>query len=347
MSQHGKGIIERLHPLTVLRNPTNDGHKVIDNTIGEYLDRFEKKDLGKQLFLLHATGKYLDLHGLEKGISRKKNESDDVYRNRIIVERGMHNCISDFRLRGVDFWCYVDGLGAGSNEFFIQVVNEEGLFFKNVDVNLSVENVVDGSVVDYVSKTNMQGLAYFKIPNINQLSNISYNIAVDNTYNDAIGNLTLNSVSSFKQNTIIMCNDTDIIRHTDFIVQLITTNGTSIPNKDVIITVNGISYTCKTDLEGNAKLTINLYEGDYDITYEFKGDDEYNSCNGSTTIHDFSGAGERKNIYVNMGMINDIHSSELTSKNTYLDNKYLAHASVANQMNLESKFLNNKVITWF
>ena len=347
MSKHGKGIINRLHPLSNLRNEKNDGHVVIDNTIGEYLDRFEKRDIGKQLFLLHATGKYLDLHGLEKGIARKTGESDEVYRNRIIIERGMHNSISDFKVRGVDFWCYVSGLGAGSTEFFIQTCDEDGMYVRNADVTLTVEDSINNTTVIYKAKTNVQGMALFNIPVLSQLNKLNYTVYVNEEYNHAIGDITLNPVNYFKQNTIITCNDMDIVRHNDFSVQLLTTEGTSLANKDVIITVNGIAYPKKTDVEGVAKLQINLFERDYEIGFEFKGDDDYNGCNGSTVIKSFSVGADKKNLYVNSGLLNDIHSSEITSKNVYMKNKYLCHSTLANQMNLQKKFLNGGEITWF
>ena len=83
MSFYGTGIIERLPVNSQLQNPDNPMHIIIQNAIGELLDNFEIDY--DQFFLQDATGKYLDLHGKQYGIGRKNNESDEEYRNRIIL----------------------------------------------------------------------------------------------------------------------------------------------------------------------------------------------------------------------------------------------------------------------
>ncbi|WP_407415822.1 hypothetical protein [Methanobrevibacter sp.] len=86
MSMFGEEIIARLPPHSALHRQDNPGRKIIMNTIGEWLDRFEERDWMEQFFLQDATGKYLDLHGNDFGLPRKIDESDDDYRNRIIYE---------------------------------------------------------------------------------------------------------------------------------------------------------------------------------------------------------------------------------------------------------------------
>ena len=347
MSKYGKGIINRLHPLSPLHNKNNEGRLVIDNTIGEYLDNFEKRELTKELFLFHATGKYLDLHGHEYGVPRKEGESDETYRQRILLERGMHNSISDFKNRGVEFWDYVEGLGAGSIQFFIQICDEDGIFLKDVNVNLAIEDEVTGKLTNLSSKSNSSGLTYFNISNISQILNLTYTVNYGEEYNESTANLTINKSTLFKQNTLLWCNDSDIIRHSQFKVKLVTSEGRLLSDKTVKISVNGVTYSKITDDEGIARLDINLLEGDYDITYEFEGDEEYNACEGKTLIHDFSEGSNKKNLYINSGMLLDVQSSVITSKNVYIDNKYLAHATSTIQQNLNQKFINGDSIVWF
>lgn len=86
MSVTGEAIINRLPSQSKLRNPENQMHKVLDATIGEYMDNYDVIEWIKQHFLTDATGKYLDVHGKDYNIKRKTDESDDNYRQRIIYE---------------------------------------------------------------------------------------------------------------------------------------------------------------------------------------------------------------------------------------------------------------------
>lgn len=86
MSVNGELILDRLPLNCELHNPNNPMRKIINNTVGAWLDDFEDKDWGSQFFLTTATGKYLDLHGNEWGIKRRRDEIDEHYRNRIIYE---------------------------------------------------------------------------------------------------------------------------------------------------------------------------------------------------------------------------------------------------------------------
>ena len=56
-----------------------------------------------------------------------------------------------------------------------------------------------------------------------------------------------------------------------FNVKILNTNGKVTPNKKVTLTVNGKTYTPKTNSAGIASLTLNLDEGTYTITTEYSG----------------------------------------------------------------------------
>lgn len=114
MSFYGTGIIERLPVNSQLQNPNNPMHKIIQNTIGELLDNFEIDY--DQLFLQDATGKYLDLHGKQYGIGRKNNESDEEYRNRIILCAYEYATVKVLtEIYGVEFYANVDNFENNTN----------------------------------------------------------------------------------------------------------------------------------------------------------------------------------------------------------------------------------------
>ena len=114
MSFYGTGIIERLPVNSQLQNPDNPMHNIIQNTIGELLDNFEIDY--DQFFLQDATGKYLDLHGKQYGIWRKNNESDEEYRNRIILGAYEYATVKVLtEIYGVEFYANVDNFENNTN----------------------------------------------------------------------------------------------------------------------------------------------------------------------------------------------------------------------------------------
>ena len=105
-----EGIIQRLNN-PELKKSDNSGRIVLDGTIGEYLENYNNHFL--DLFLKHATGKYLDLHGLEYNIIRKEDESDISYRNRIITEKSIIQNIDNFLNLNTDIWVYFNDVTSG------------------------------------------------------------------------------------------------------------------------------------------------------------------------------------------------------------------------------------------
>ena len=84
MSLFGSAILERLHTDSPASSPDNPFYKVFDNSVGEWLDHFDVDRFYDELFVNTATGKWLDLHGEQYGVSRHVDESDDDYRQRVI-----------------------------------------------------------------------------------------------------------------------------------------------------------------------------------------------------------------------------------------------------------------------
>lgn len=100
-----EAILERLGNSN-LQKSDNPGRIVLDGTLGEYLENYDNHLL--DMFLTRADGSYLDAHGKDFGIYRRENESDDDYRNRILLERSMLDTTSDFSKLDVELWVYFD-----------------------------------------------------------------------------------------------------------------------------------------------------------------------------------------------------------------------------------------------
>lgn len=96
-----EGILERLN-LTDSISP--EGFKVLDGTIGEWLEHHEP--VFYHFFVHLASGEYLDLHGRENGLIRFENESDEDFRKRILTEISIVDSTSDIENVGCRIWVY-------------------------------------------------------------------------------------------------------------------------------------------------------------------------------------------------------------------------------------------------
>lgn len=116
MSDFGEVIIERLNNQD-LQDNSNPMHQIIDKGIGEWLQVFSDADFFEQFFFQEATGKYLDLHGKDFGVLRRIDESDDVYRARIIYETLSHVTVGFLRdVYNVELYSSVDGFNVADND---------------------------------------------------------------------------------------------------------------------------------------------------------------------------------------------------------------------------------------
>ena len=116
MSDFGEEIINRLPRRSSLHNKKHPMRKIIDGTIGEWLQNQEETDWFSQFFLTEATGKYLDVHGKNYGLLRKIDESDEEYRQRIIYESLGHLTVDFLRdVYCVDLYSYVDDFNVNMN----------------------------------------------------------------------------------------------------------------------------------------------------------------------------------------------------------------------------------------
>ena len=110
MSTYGEEILDfnRLNPNSNLSNPESDGYKLFDETLGWFLDNKVDGDVLSQTFVLTATGAYLDLLGRTKGVYRVKDETDDVYRNRILCLINLQFNKADLENIGCEVFDYVE-----------------------------------------------------------------------------------------------------------------------------------------------------------------------------------------------------------------------------------------------
>ena len=85
MSDFVDMMVEMLAEHSALQKEDNDVRKVLDRTVGAYMDSVVHPF--DELFLETATGSWLDCHGRDYGVPRRLNEDDESYRDRIIFEK--------------------------------------------------------------------------------------------------------------------------------------------------------------------------------------------------------------------------------------------------------------------
>ena len=116
MSNYGEEILDRLPENSNLKISNNPARKVIDYTLGEWLDNFVDEDIFEELFLNESKGRYLDCHGREYGVYRKLNESDDDYKRRIIYQIMGHLTVDYLiNIYGVDLYVNIPNYNPNSN----------------------------------------------------------------------------------------------------------------------------------------------------------------------------------------------------------------------------------------
>ena len=79
-------LVDMLPEHNSLKNPNNQLRQVLDNSAGAWFDNRNVQDFYESLYLQSATGKWLDLHGKDYGVTRREDETDDDYRQRIIQD---------------------------------------------------------------------------------------------------------------------------------------------------------------------------------------------------------------------------------------------------------------------
>nr|WP_292798572.1 Ig-like domain repeat protein [Methanobrevibacter sp.] len=144
--------------------------------------------------------------------------------------------------------------------------------------NLIIDNLV-------YSVNLKEGIGEFAIPETFELGSYTARLtyAGDSKYNALSA---FDTFSVFAHTTSISSDD--IVMYykdgTRYIVKLLDNNGNPLANRNVILTIQGVSYTRTTGADGTASLAINLSPGKYTASAQFTGDKYYASSTVSNII---------------------------------------------------------------
>lgn len=159
-----------------------------------------------------------------------------------------------------------------------------------VEINVNIKDnktglAVDSGIVEIylnnklISSNNVTGVAISKSITVDE-SKSFYNISViykgNNKYSNSSNSIILR-ISSLPLETLIISKDlTKYYKNgTHFDIILKDVLGNVLVNKEVKITINGVTYKKITDTNGKARLSINLLPGVYNITTSFEDDGNY------------------------------------------------------------------------
>jgi len=142
---------ERLNPLSNLSNSESDGYKLIKNTIGWFLDEKNDAELINQIFISTATGEYLDLIGNTYGVTRKTDETDEDYRNRILLIVNFVFSPNYLHKLGVEIFCYVEEIEnqiTSSNP----LLSHQYLLYADNDTQKTVERFINTNTYEWLEE---------------------------------------------------------------------------------------------------------------------------------------------------------------------------------------------------
>lgn len=99
-------IRSRLHEESGLQNPSNEVGKLLDIFIGTSFESFEDfiDEHLLQSFILLAEGDHLDRLGYQEGVTRKDNETDSSYRQRIMNQLESNMTVVNTKRQGIDLY---------------------------------------------------------------------------------------------------------------------------------------------------------------------------------------------------------------------------------------------------
>ena len=159
-------LVDLLPEHNSLKKSQNQLRRVLDLSVGEWFDNHSIQALYDNLFLMSAVGGYLDCHGRDYGVYRQADESDEDYRERIILEKLDH--LTPYTLSeqySVRLYNYVTGFNLQNNtltsdnpyctDFYMGVVDEDTR--KILDFKFTMDNGVvwlTRDDVDYIFNTS-------------------------------------------------------------------------------------------------------------------------------------------------------------------------------------------------
>ena len=155
-----------------------------------------------------------------------------------------------------------------------------------ISTNGTIGNLSENIPERYVSFNANSGSfspAYGKISNV-FASTYSASKVITTVYATIDGQIIAIPVGGAKVDTILKSYHTNLYKGNYYEVVLTDFNGKPLENKTIVFTVNNMDYTRTTNESGEARLKINLKEGNYTIDTSFAGDDVYNFVNLQDTI---------------------------------------------------------------
>ena len=143
-------LVEMLPVHSQLQKPDNPLRVVLDKSLGEYMDN--TADIFDELFLSSASGGWLDAHGNDYGVSRRLDEDDDHYRERIIFEKLEYLTVKNLmEIYGLTLYVYVEDFDVTDNTLTSDNHFMSGRFMSFADSDLKSildkKFILDGGVV--------------------------------------------------------------------------------------------------------------------------------------------------------------------------------------------------------
>jgi len=116
MSDFISMFVEMLPQHSNLQKADNPFRVVLDRTVGEYMDNISTETVFDGLFLMSATGGWLDAHGADYGVARRLDEDDESYRNRIVFEKLEYlNASNLINIFGLVLYAFVSNYNPSNN----------------------------------------------------------------------------------------------------------------------------------------------------------------------------------------------------------------------------------------
>ena len=99
-------LLEMLPLGSALQKEDNELRKVLDRSLGEFMDSLELPL--DEVFLTSASGGWLDAHGRDFGVTRRPDEDDESFRERIIFEKLEYLTVGNLMsVYGLDLYAFV------------------------------------------------------------------------------------------------------------------------------------------------------------------------------------------------------------------------------------------------
>ena len=229
--------------------------------------------------------------------------------------------------------------------------------FNNTIVDSRIGILLSGNYYNVTIGPNTYSLDFLPFPP----TFVTYLAKADAKYQSADN---VQRIYSDKETVSIKVNDLSVGPDGVLNITLKDQNAKTLPNKDLVITIDDVIYTAKTDANGIASITLDLELGDYVANIAFVGNDNYASAEKEVTINVNDGrtatkiVSVDKNVYlqkINGGMnynliLRDINNNPLANKKVVVnfdgvDQTVTTSATGAASVKLTSKTIGTKQVT--